>query len=38
MKTEMKTKQFDASLVLYMIPIIIVLVTFLMTETGLISK
>jgi hypothetical protein len=35
----MKMKQFDASLFLFMIPIIIVFVTFLLTETlGLISK
>jgi hypothetical protein len=37
--SNMKMKQFEASLFLFMIPVIIVFVTFLLTETlGLISK
>jgi hypothetical protein len=37
--SNMKMKRFDASLFLFMIPVIIVFVTFLLTETlGLISK
>jgi hypothetical protein len=35
----MKLKQFDVSLFLFMIPVIVLFVTFVLTETsGLISK
>ena len=36
--SDLKIKRFDASLALFMIPIIIVFAVFLMQEAGLVSK
>gem|GEM_PF-922269 len=36
--SDLKIKRFDASLALFMIPIVIVFVVFLMLEAGLVSK
>jgi len=36
--SDLKTKRFDASSFLFMIPIIMVFVVFLLVETGLVSK
>ena len=36
--SDLKIKRFDTSLALFMIPIIVVFVVFLMQEAGLVSK